>query len=160
MDALLFEISGWQMVKDGDPRVFDIFRRHYSYREYKDGRRRNRSYRNRFLIAGPGEKIVLLHNDGAIWVWRKFIDKSAQNGVNCAVFRNESNHLSSDLILSAEKIARCKWPSERLYTYVNGGKVKSNNPGYCFQVAGWKKCGITSIRKLLIFEKINEKANT
>jgi hypothetical protein len=28
----------------------------------------------------------------ALFVWRKFIDDSGQQGVNCAVFRNESRH--------------------------------------------------------------------
>jgi hypothetical protein len=41
-------------------------------------------------------------------VWEKVIDHvsgDGQQGVNCAVFRNESEILSSQLILEAEKIA-------------------------------------------------------
>lgn len=45
-----------------------------------------------------------------------------------------------------------KWPGERLYTYVNGGKVRSSNPGYCFLVAGWRKCGVTKDKGLIILE--------
>jgi hypothetical protein len=57
------------------------------------------------------------------------------------------------LILQAEEIAWQRWPSERLYTYVNSRKIRSCNPGYCFQKAGWKKCGVTVSLKLLILEK-------
>jgi hypothetical protein len=49
-------------------------------------------------------------------------------------------------------IAWQRWPGERLYTYVNPRKVKSENPGYCFKVAGWTTCGTTKWRKLTILE--------
>jgi hypothetical protein len=79
----------------------------------------------------------------ALFVWRKFLNASGEHGVNCAVFRNESNILSSKLIIEAMEIAWNRWPSERLYTYVNPKKIRSGNPGYCFKVAGWKNCGKT-----------------
>ena len=44
-----------------------------------------------------------------------------------------------------------RWPGERLYTYVAPGKVKSPNPGWCFQCAGWRRCGHTQ-RGLHILE--------
>ncbi|MDQ3802518.1 MAG: hypothetical protein M3416_01485 [Acidobacteriota bacterium] len=89
----------------------------------------------------------------ALFVWRKFISDDGQEGVNCAVFRNEGDRLSSDLILEAERWAWAKWPGERLYTYVNPRKVRSANPGYCFLKAGWRKSG-ESKKGLLIFEKL------
>lgn len=141
--------SQWQLVRDGNPVVLDLFSRHYSKYQYKDGRKQNR-------IVGPGQRIVLITQDGrALFVWRKFIDKSGQTGVNCSVFRNESCFLSSELILQAEQFAKDRWPGERFYTYVNTEKIRSRNPGYCFKVAGWKECGITKKRKLLILEKWN-----
>ena len=98
--------------------------------------------------------MVLLTADCmALFVWRKFIDKSGQRGVNCAVFRNEGPHLSSTLIREAERLAAGRWPGERLYTYVNPRRVKSENPGYCFKAAGWRVCGRTAERGLLILEK-------
>jgi hypothetical protein len=114
-----------------------LYNKHYSARKYKDGRERK-------LFCGPGEKMVLLspEND-ALFVWRKFIDASGQYGVNCAVFRNESRKLSSALILDAMLMAWGRWPNERLYTYVNHQKIKSVNPGYCFKLAGWRRCGTT-----------------
>lgn len=150
----LFPETKWQVIKDGDPKAFVLFRRHYTFHKYKDTRRNLRTnYRNRFLFVGPGEKLVLWHPAGALFVWRKFIDRSGQKGVNCAVFRNESPLLSSKLILEAEEIAWHRWPGERLYTYVDPRKIKSPNPGYCFKMAGWKTCGKTQ-GGLIILEKL------
>jgi hypothetical protein len=137
----------WIEVKDGDDRARGIFDRHYSRHHYKDGRKPRQ-------FVGPGFKMVLLTVDcQALFVWRKFIDKSGQKGINCAVFRNESSLLSSDLILQAESLAMERWPGERFYTYVNPRKIRSTNPGFCFLKAGWQKCGITKKLKLVILEK-------
>ena len=127
----------WIGVKDGDDRARGLYRRHYSRRVYRDGR-------NPRLFVGPGEKYVLLtpHAD-ALFVWRKFCDDSGQQGVNCAVFRNESRQRSSDLIRAADAIAFEKWAGERHYTYVKAEKIRSTNPGYCFIKAGWSRIGKT-----------------
>jgi hypothetical protein len=90
----------------------------------------------------------------AVFVWRKFISKDAQEGVNCAVFRNEGAGLSSALIRDAMSLAWQRWPAQRLYTYVNPRRVRSRNPGYCFLMAGWRRCGVTKTRKLLVFEAL------
>ena len=139
----------WIPVKDGDPRAFALFLRHYSALPYRrTGGRRNR------LFVGPGEKTVLLSPYcDALFVWRKFIDMSGQLGVNCSIFRNEGPHLSSEMILEAEQWAYQRWPGERLYTYVNPRKIRSCNPGCCFKAAGWRLCGITRSHGLLILEK-------
>lgn len=143
----------WLSIRDGDSRGFALYSRHYTYHDYRDGRRRNPSNPTRFLFVGPGEKMVLLTADcRALFVWRKFIDNSGQTGVNCAVFRNEGDELSSSLILEAEQLAWQRWPGERFYTYVHSGKVQSSNPGYCFKMAGWRECGRTK-GGLLILEK-------
>jgi hypothetical protein len=138
----------WVQVIDGDPTARYLFRRHYSYTPYRDGR-------DPPLFVGPGEKLVLLTTDvTALFVWRKFISGDGQGGVNCAVFRNEGQRLSSDLIRDADRIAWERWPGERHYTYVNPRKVRSTNPGYCFLIAGWRKCGVTKRRRLLILERL------
>jgi hypothetical protein len=87
----------------------------------------------------------------ALFVWRKFYSMNNQQGVNCAVFRNEGAGLASDLIKSACQIAWGRWPDERLYTYVNPERVRSSNPGFCFLMAGWRRCGVTQ-KGLYIFE--------
>ncbi len=152
----LFPDYLWLVSSDGDAAAFAIMSRHYSFYKYADNRRSNGHNRNRFLFVGPGEKLVLVTPDHkALFVWRKFKDDSGQTGVNCAVFRNEGafegSVLSSSLILSAEELAANKWPGERLYTYVNTRLVGGD--GVCFKRAGWRKCGRTKTRNLLILEK-------
>lgn len=121
-------------------------RRHYSWYRYADRRPRRK-------FVGPGEHSVLLTIDGlAVFIWRKFIDKCPlAGGINCAAFRNEGPHRSSELIVEAQEFAWQKWPGERLYTYVNPRKIRSSNPGYCFKVAGWRVCGRTT-KGLLVLE--------
>lgn len=134
------------MTKDGDLDCLDIYERHYSAYRYADGRSRK-------LFVGPGDKLVLRTERGdACFVWRRFIDDSGQHGVNCAVFRNESEHLSSTLIRQADAIADATWTDRRHYTYVRREAVASSNPGYCFLVAGWRRCGVTG-SGLLILER-------
>lgn len=153
MTTMFPSIGYWLSIKDGDPRAFDLFSRHYSYQDYADGRRQRYGYRNRFLICGPGEKLLLLGSDErALFGWRRYHDASQGYCVSCTVFRNEGDQRSSDLIREAAALAWTRWPGERLVTYVNASKVRSSNPGYCFIKAGWSKCGITKVNKLIIFE--------
>ena len=152
----MFSGNRWYAIKDGNHAAYDLFTRHYSFNKYKDNRRAQLDNPNRHLFVDPGEKLVLMTSDSrALFVWRKFQDASGQTGVNCAVFRNEGDYLSSELITEAEQIAWVKWPGERLYTYVAPQKV-SDNPGYCFKMAGWKTVGITKVNKLHILEKLPE----
>lgn len=151
---LHLEAGHWQRSRDGDADCRAIFDRHYSRQRYADGR-------DPLLFVGPGSKLVLvLPNLDGLFVWRKFRDDSGQQGINCAIFRNESAVLSSALILEAEAFAWRKWPSDtRLYTYVDRKKTKpKRDPGYCFIQAGWRPCGLTKWNKLVILEKFREVA--
>ena len=145
----MFKDWRWYGVPDGDVSIRQMLNRHYSARKYRDNRRV-------VLSGGPGFKMILLTIDGgAGFIWRKFIDAAGQTGVNCAMFRNESSiYKSSELILEAEELAWRRWPGERLYTYIDPKRVKSSNPGYCFFVAGWSKCGVSGGGKI-IMEKLS-----
>ena len=161
----MLRLGNWYGIKDGDARGFALYQRHYSSLPYADGRRSDPSNPARYLFVGPGQKMVLLTADSrALFVWRKFIDKSDQHGINCAVFRNESNVLSSELILEAEQLAWRRWPGERLYTYVNGRKIISVNPGFCFKKAGWQLVRnengkpLRTTKNLYILEKFPDRA--
>lgn len=138
--------DGWIPIKDGDPTAMAIFLRHYS------ARRR----RKVFQFIGPGEKEVYITADArALLAWRKFISDSGETGVNCCIFRNEgtASGRSSDLINLACVMAWERWPGERLYTYVDPGKVRhKRDPGRCFLRAGFSICGKTKSGKL-IFER-------
>ena len=145
---LNLENDNWIPIKDGDASARYLFNRHYSRRRYKDGRQPK-------LFVGPCEKMVLTTPCAmALFVWRKFISGDKQQGINCAIFRNETNILSSQLIKEADGLADTRWPDQRHYTYVNSKRIKSTNPGYCFIKAGWRKCGITKHNKLIILEKV------
>lgn len=140
----------WVKTTDGNELVYRIFSRHYTYRAW-----RRRNGKNGKRIAGPGETIILVGKDSkALFVWKKQrYSQDGQTGINCAVFRNESCRLSSEILAEAEAIAMQRWPQERMFTYVNAQKIRSTNPGYCFIVNGWKRCGVTKARKLIILEK-------
>jgi hypothetical protein len=139
--------SPWVPIKDGNVSAMAVFMRHYTAREK----------RKTFQFVGPGEKEVLITPDAkAIFVWRKFISDAGEDGVNCAVFRNEGSEYgrSSDLIRAADEVAESRWPGERHYTYVDARRVKhKRDPGRCFIRAGYRNCGTTKSGKL-IFEKV------
>lgn len=130
--------SGWIEKKDGDDSCRAIFERHYSKRVYADGRKPKQ-------FVGPGVKKVLMLADGrALFAWRQHISDDGQTGINCAIFRNESEERASELIKQAVAIARDTWwPRERFYTYVDPRKVPPTMfrgyPvwGWCFYKAGW-----------------------
>ena len=135
--------DGWMQMLGGDASCRAIFDRHYSRYVYADGRRPK-------LFVGPGEKMVLMQADGkALCVWRKFISGDGQQGVNCAIYRNESNRQASSMLRDAMAAAWGRWPGERLYTYVNPRKVtptmERSRPvwGWCFYKAGWSFVGLT-----------------
>lgn len=142
----------WVQVKDGNDTGRAIFDGHYSRRHYVGGPRS-------VLFAGPGEKLVLVTPDAlALLVWRKFFSLDHQEGVSCAVFRNEGSTAgrSSELIRAAMDLAWERWPAERrLYTYVNQREIRhKRDPGRCFLRAGWTHAGLTKQRGLLILEAL------
>lgn len=137
----------WWVTLDGDLACAELYERHYSARRLGDARHCNQ-------ILGPGEKLLLrTERADAVFGWRQFIDDSGQQGVNCAVFRNESPHLSSTLIRQADQIADRWWPDRRHYTYVDPEEITSTNPGYCFLCAGWRRCGFTA-GGLIVLERM------
>jgi len=128
----------WIPVRDANDTARSIFDNHYSRRRYLDGRADLR-------FCGPGEKMVLVTPDAlALFVWRKFFSMDHQEGINCAIFRNEgaAGGRSSDLIRAAMDLAWERWPGQRLYTYVDPRKViHKRDPGRCFLRAGWRHYG-------------------
>lgn len=122
-ELMLTNHFDWEMSELAD--------RHYSRRT--PGTRQ-------FLYSG--RKLVLRNAEGTIlfgWLYPE-ADKrfDGQSGYNCAIFRNESKRLASEIILEAERWAIEKWGLNRFYTYVDPRKVRGNPPGNCFYRAGWR----------------------
>lgn len=147
----------WVPMRDGDPSVMAIAGRHYTNRIGKAIRQ----------CVGPGEKMVLMTPDGrALFAWRKFKSDAGEEGVNCAIFRNEGRAQASDLIHEADSLDWNRWRGERLYTYVNDRKVEhKRQPRRCFLKAGWHyvrasngKPKRTKKRGLLVLECLPEAA--
>ena len=146
----------WIRTRDGDDSVRSLFDRHYSRRPAMRGTLRSK------LFMGPGEKLVLRTADSlAILAFRKFISEDRQSGVNLSIFRNEGEVLSSTLLLDGMGVAWQHWPRERLYTYINPRRILSPNPGYCFLVAGWQRCGYTTkgLHVLEVFPDAGDRAS-
>ena len=105
-------------------------------------------------FAYSGRKLVLRDCLGdVLFVWMypdETMRMDGQRGYNCAMFRNESQRKSSDIILEAERWAFEKWGQNRMYTYVDPSRIKSVNPGYCFKVAGWTFVGLSKNGKHLL----------
>lgn len=98
----------------------------------------------------PGQTLVLVTDarDAVFGWWRPhpssgIVSMNGLDGWTCSIFRNESEALSSDLILAAEaelvareaELGACG--PDGLLTYVWDSKIRSANPGYCFKRAGW-----------------------
>lgn len=134
----------WIPAHDGESHAYAMFHRHYS-----SGKHRRPKIRQ---FVGPGEKLVLIgFFFPALIAWRRELYRlDGQEGVNCAIFRNESAYRSSELIREAMAYAWQRWPGERLYTFVNPRVIRSSNPGYCFQCAGWTRCGWTKSGLLIL----------
>ena len=135
----------WIPTRDGDPSVREVYDRHYSRRHYRDGRSPK-------IYVGPGSKMVLRTAEcDAIFVWRRFISKDDQTGVNCAVFRNEGTQLSSWLIRQADLLAWAHWPGEQRPLHVRRPPPHPLlESRLLLPVRRWRKVGITKDRGLTI----------
>lgn len=99
-----------------------------------------------FLYSG--RKLVLRNSEGTVlfgWVYPDpSLRMDGQTGINCAIFRNESDRRASDILLEAEELAFAKWGRQRLYTYIDPKKTKEIHRrgqrvvGFSFRKAGWK----------------------
>lgn len=149
----------WIRIRDGDPRLMGMHRRHYSRRDP------TRPRLTRQMI-GPGESLALLTTDSrACFVWRfSRYRRDSQEGVECTIFRNEGPELSSRLIVAAVARAWERWPGARLFTFVEPSKIRriserhrrARPPGYCFLQAGWTLLEGETTRGLVVLERLPE----
>ena len=139
--------SLWIPASSADPLLARMYERHYSARARKRSRRNPR-------FVGPGACMVLRTVAwDAVWAWRlSRYRQDGRHGVECSLFRNEGPLLSSALIREAVGWAEKRWPTERLFTFVDPAAVRSPRPGACFRIAGWRRMTGTTARGLIELE--------
>src|SRR5690606_401429 len=142
----------WVQSHKRDPRGARLADRHYSRRKVGSPQ-----------FMPPGQTLVLVLADGrAVWGWWRphpasgLVAMNGLDGWTCSLFRNESDQLSSELILEAERrLAESGYGCgpHGMLTYVYDSKVQSSNPGFCYLVAGWRKVGRSADgRKTLLWK--------
>jgi len=146
---LLFPFAtGLVKTNKFDPECAELADRHYSRQKIRSPQ-----------FAPPGETLILRDTRGLVlFVWCHQLQRRAdgQEGINCTIFRNESARQSSEIILEAEQFALHKWGDIRAFTYIDPAKIRSQNPGYCFKIAGWKQRGRSASGKILIEKFLSE----
>lgn len=153
----LFEDGPWFRTTKFDKAACALADRHYSRRKVGSPQ-----------FMPPGQTVVLITEcQQAVFGWqRPHPDSglklmSGLDGWTCTIFRNESQYLSSSLILSAEQYLRdlnLGCGPDGLLTYVWDAKVASENPGYCFKLAGWNRMGRSADLKKTLLQKPYELA--
>ena len=141
----------WQISHRCDPDARALADRHYS-----------RQTVGAVNFVQPGRSLVL-KTENAYWVtsfpYPEYVKRQWKNAWICSAFRNEGNILSSELIFDGISATRWKYgnvPEDGMITIVDSGKIRSTNPGYCFQQCGFKKVGYTKKRKLVVLQLMAE----
>lgn len=135
----------WQRSTRSDWAVSRLADRHYSRQTI--GARQ---------FSPPGMNLTLKVGDGDValagWVWwhpHRNAPVGRWDGwdgwINCSFFRNEgSGYLSSALVRAAVWCCLSMWsyagmavPISGFDTYVMPTAIRSSNPGWCYQCAGW-----------------------
>jgi len=131
----------WTLSHRADPRAVTIADRHY-----------NRQKVGTPQFVPPGRCLVLLTPDAdALWVtswpFGQYVKHAWPGAWVCSCFRNESDHLSSDLIRDAVAATRWRYgdpPARGMVTFVDASKVRhKRDPGRCYLRAGFRNVGQT-----------------
>ena len=131
-------IESWR----ADPLARAIADRHY-----------NRQKVGAKQFVPPGRCLVLRTREAdALWItswpFAEYVKHAWAGAWVCSAFRNESEHLSSELI--REAVAATVWrygeaPPQGFVTFVDTSKVRRKRDwGRCYRKAGWEPCGLTA----------------
>ena len=131
----------WCISHRADPAVVPLADRHY-----------NRQKIGSPQFAPPGRCLVL--KTAAVdafwitsWPFAEYVKHALAGAWVCSAFRNESEHLSSELI--REAVACTLWrygdaPALGMITFVDTRKTrKKRDPGRCYLRAGFRSVGTT-----------------
>ena len=129
----------WIRSHRADPEVRHLADRHYS-----------RKTIGAIQFAPPGRCLVFKTEElDAFWItsWPYYVQHAWPGAWMCSAFRNEGEHLSSELIREAVAATLYEYgaaPDLGMITFVNQAKVrKKRDPGRCFLRAGFKNAGMT-----------------
>lgn len=137
--ASMGTVNRWQSSWRGDPIARILADRHY-----------NRQSVGSSQFVPPGRCVVLRISNQAVWVTSWPFAEYTQHAwagawVN-SLFRNESDHLSSELITEAVAATRAIWEPPRIgiVSFVDADKTRrKRDPGRCYRRAGWTHVGYT-----------------
>lgn len=130
----------WQLSSRFDPLAKQLADRHY-----------NRQKPDSPQFVPPGRCLVLRTPEAdALWVtswpFAEWVKHAWAGAWVNSCFRNESEHLSSELIREAVAATCALWeaPSLGLITFVDASKVRhKRDPGRCYVRAGFERVGFT-----------------
>lgn len=130
----------WALSWRADASVRGLADRHY-----------NRQKVGAAQFVPPGRALVLATPArDAFWItswpFAEYVQHAWAGAWVCSAFRNEGPALSSGLILEAVAATRWRWPDVPdlgMVTFVDGDKVRSSNPGFCYLRAGFSRVGRT-----------------
>lgn len=131
----------WQLSDRADPAVVPLADRHY-----------NRQKIGSPQFVPPGRCLVLKTLDvDAFWVtswpFAEYVRHAWAGAWVCSAFRNESEHLSSDLVRDAVAASVAMFgppPTLGMVTFVDASKTRrKRDPGRCFRRAGFQHVGYT-----------------
>lgn len=151
--------SRWHVSHRADPRALPLANRHYTRQSPESPQ-----------FVQPGRCLVLLTAGAdALWVtswpYPELVFHGRGDAWVCTLFRNESPHLASELILEAVAATRWRYgdpPGGGVLTFLDPASVRpkqdygrasqagTSRPGRCFLKAGFHEVGRTR-RGLLIF---------
>lgn len=141
----------WRESWRADPRALPLADRHY-----------NRQSVGSPQFVPPGRCLVLLTDPAdALWVtawpFAAWVKHAWAGAWICSLFRNEGEHLSSELIAAAVGATRWRWPAVPelgMVTFVDETKTRrKRDPGRCYRRAGWTEVGRTQELGLVVLQQ-------
>lgn len=130
----------WAVSDRFDPAGVALADRHYNRRKVGSPQ---------FVPPGRNLCFILPAGDAVwttSWPFAEYVKHAWAGAWVNSIFRNESPHLSSELILEAVAATRWTWepPDLGLITFVDASKVRhKRDPGRCYLKAGFKNVGFT-----------------
>jgi hypothetical protein len=143
--------SPWRLSWRADPAARAIADRHYNRQKPGSGQ-----------FAPPGRCLVMKTADGSAawitsWPFAEYVQHAWAGAWVNSLFRNEGDHLSSDLIRWAVAHTRARWPDVPglgIVSFVDAAKtVPKEVPGWCYRRAGWTHVGFTKAG-LYVFQQL------